>query len=217
MISTIVFDFDETLVQSEQIKQDGFHLVFSPDQKLMEHARQIKALHFSTSRLESFEIILQSMHDAGLLAVDNVEQQAQLYVEQYSKQVDELVSQAKEIPGAQEVLRILQHKGYQLFVNSNTPQKNLRYIIAKRGWDQYFVSVFGSPPKTKQENFDEIIRMSNANQDQVLVVGDGESDLICAQNKGVQFVGLSTAYNTWTQADCSFPVIDTLTDMLQLV
>ena len=82
---------------------------------------------------------------------------------------------------------------YRLYVNSTTPDASLKEIIRFRKWDGYFRGVFGYPHK-KPETLLRIMALEKLRSDEVLVVGDGESDRESAMGNGCPFVHVTEGF-----------------------
>ena len=95
-----------------------------------------------------------------------------------------------EIPGAEKFIQenFLKRKCY---INSATPQNEIRQIISARGLQKYFHTVLGSPT-SKSENLKKI-RKSNPKvpTSAFLFFGDALSDLDAAKNNNFDFIGIS--------------------------
>jgi phosphoglycolate phosphatase-like HAD superfamily hydrolase len=210
MIETIIFDFDDTLVQSEQIKQRGFSLVFGPDVRAMEIAAEVKSNYKSTPRKESIQYILEALRKEGLLVDGELDDLVEEYVQKYTEEVDGLVIAADEVAGAEALLKQL-HGNYKLYVNSATPQASLGRIIEGRGWREYFGKIYGQPPGTKSQHMDDIMSEGN-NPETTVVIGDGNSDKDNAERHGAKFAGLRTILNGWNNSE-EFDTISALGDL----
>jgi phosphoglycolate phosphatase-like HAD superfamily hydrolase len=113
--------------------------------------------------------------------------------EQYN---DIVMTGAKTCPekaGAEETLKKFAPL-YRLYVNSTTPDAGLKEIIRFRKWDGYFRGVFGYPHK-KPETLLRIMALEKLRSDQVLVVGDGESDRESAVKNGCPFVHVTEGFS----------------------
>ena len=109
---------------------------------------------------------------------------------QFSKIVMNKVIACPEIPGAEKFIQenFLQRKCY---INSATPQNEIRQIISARGLQKYFHTVLGSPT-SKSENLEKI-RKSNPKvpTSGFLFFGDALSDLDAAKNNNFDFIGIA--------------------------
>ena len=116
-------------------------------------------------------------------------------VNQFSTIVMDKVIACPEIPGAEMFIQenCLQHKCY---INSATPQNEIRQIVSARGLQKYFFTVLGSPT-SKSENLKKI-RKSNPNvpTSGFLFFGDALSDLEAAKNNNLDFIGIANSMDS---------------------
>ena len=180
-IKVIVFDFDGTLVQSNAIKYQAFFQLFPDDDWHKYVVRQVLAVDGEETRYVILERILAML---GVSPDTRTKRVADLSHE-YNEIVLRGVKMCPECPGAEDVLSQLS-KSYSLYLSSTTPESALREIVAFREWSGYFQEIFGYPRK-KSESLREILIREAVNPLQILVVGDGESDKLSAQDIGCQF------------------------------
>lgn len=180
-IKVIVFDFDGTLVESNQLKYEAYFELFPKDNYHDRAIRQILSTSFEESRDVILEKILRQIdpNTADLMATVN------RLAEQYNRIVVEAVKNCPECPGAETTLRQLSAR-LPLYLSSTTPEEALRAILSFRNWRGYFRDVFGYPRK-KIETLRELLQREQVTPDQILVVGDGDSDRIAAAAVGCQF------------------------------
>ena len=182
-IQVIVFDFDGTLIDSNQLKHDAYFKLFLADDRHASIIRVVLSEIFEQSRYVILkEILLRLGYRKEALLRKKVKELAGFYNEI-------VVAGAKTCPekaGAEEALKKLA-SAYGLYVSSTTPDANLKEIIRFRKWDNYFRGVFGWPNE-KHETLRRIIALEGLKSDQVLVVGDGESDRESAIKNGCPFL-----------------------------
>lgn len=180
-MKVLVFDFDGTLVESNQLKYDAYFDLFPGDAYHSGIIRQVLADSYEESRYVILEKILR------LLGAENerLEEQVNMLAGQYNAIVLEGVKHCPECPGAEAVLRQL-YQVYPLYLSSTTPEDALREILQFRQWSGYFKEIFGYPRK-KAETLQTILRQERITPGQVLVVGDGESDRSSAAQVGCEF------------------------------
>ena len=95
-----------------------------------------------------------------------------------------------EIPGAEKFIQknCLQHKYY---INSTTPQNEIRQIVSARGLQKYFFTVLGSPT-SKSDNLKKIQKNNpNVPTSRILFFGDALSDLDAAKSNDFDFISIA--------------------------
>ena len=182
-IEVIVFDFDGTLIDSNQLKYDVYFKLFPADDRHTLIIRTVLSEIFEQSRYVILkEILLRLGYRKDALLREKIEELAGFYNEI-------VVAGAKTCPekaGAEKALKRLAPK-YGLYVSSTTPDSALKEIIRFKRWDDYFRGVFGHPHE-KSKTLRSIIALEKLKSDQVLVVGDGESDRESARKNGCPFL-----------------------------
>jgi phosphoglycolate phosphatase-like HAD superfamily hydrolase len=181
MIKVIVFDFDGTLVQSNQLKYDAYFELFPKDDSHDEIIRRILNVSYEESRYVILEKILRELAES----VDGLKERVKILAAQYN---DIVVEGAKICPECSDATGVLQQlsNSHPLYLSSTTPEEALRDIVNFRGWAGYFQDIFGYPRK-KPETLQEIMKREQIDASQLLVVGDGNSDRNSAENVGCDF------------------------------
>ncbi len=100
--------------------------------------------------------------------------------------------------GMTEVLKILQEKGVQLAVNSNKSDNTTKLLIARCFPDITFTEVMGAreglPHKPDPTGVKQILDLMKITNEEVLYVGDGDTDMLTAKNAGIKAVGCLWGY-----------------------
>lgn len=180
-MKVLVFDFDGTLVESNQLKYDAYFDLFPGDAYHSGIVRQVLADSYEESRYVILEKILRLLGTKN----EHVEEQVNMLAGQYNDIVLEGAKHCPECPGAEAVLRQL-YQVYPLYLSSTTPEDALREILQFRKWRGYFQGIYGYP-REKTETLYAILSRENVTPEQVLVVGDGESDRLSAAQVGCEF------------------------------
>jgi phosphoglycolate phosphatase-like HAD superfamily hydrolase len=178
------FDFDGVLADSVEVKTRAFAQLFTPfgpeiAAKVVDHHRR----HSGVTRVDKFRhyyrvFLGQPLEETGM--ADLCSRFARLVV-------DEVVA-APEIRGAEAFLRRW-GKRLPCFVVSATPEAEIREIVRRRGWSEYFTEVKGAP-QTKKENLANLLGRYQLMPGQCLFFGDAESDYRAAQACGVHFLSI---------------------------
>ena len=96
------------------------------------------------------------------------------------------VIKSKFVPGAKKFLKYNYQK-YLFYISTGTPEDEILYIINKLGLKGYFKSILGSP-MTKHEHLLRFFKGSDIKKDNIIFVGDADTDKIAAKQFGVTFV-----------------------------
>jgi len=181
-IRAIVFDFDGTLIDSNRLKYDAYFMLFPADDH---HARIIRTVLSEIFEQSRFVILEEILRRLGAREKGPLKREVSELAERYNEIVLEGAKTCPEKPGAEEALKKFA-PAYGLYLSSTTPDESLKEVLRFRKWDVYFRAVFGYPHK-KPETLRRIITLEKLKSDQVLIVGDGESDRKSAQENGCPF------------------------------
>jgi len=192
MIKCIVFGFDGTLVDSNHIKIQGFYEITQscdPSGSIVtDILRRFPGKdRFYMTRAIAQEIIAQGRWPA-LASLDEC---ARHLVQEYTRFCEQTIVSCPERSGATTILRWLSAKNMPLFVNSATPVQTLTNIMTLRWLDHYFSGVYGFPA-SKVDNLCDMRDSMKVKEEEILFVGDGESDQSAAVIFGCHFVGVIT-------------------------
>jgi len=189
-IRSIVFDFDGTLVDSNQLKYDAYFALFPGDNRHAEIIRGVLSKSFEQSRYVILEEILRRL---GFRENAHVKGEVNKLAGRYNDIVVEGATICPERVGAEEALKRFAPV-YGLYVSSTSPEASLKEIIRFKKWGGYFRGVFGYP-HSKPETLRHIMALEKLKSRQVLVVGDGDSDRKSAMENGCLFVHVTKGFS----------------------
>lgn len=186
----IIFDFDGVLADSVDVKTKAFEKLFEsygPDivKRVSDHHQENGGM----SRFDKFQYYFNEFIKKPL-STDEMDKLSQ----KFSDLVVDKVVDSNEIEGAGTFLEE-KHKDFLFFVNSATPQDEIKLIVERRGWSNYFKEVLGSP-RTKKQNTEFILKTYNLNSQKCLFIGDAISDYKAALETNVNFFGISQTNNS---------------------
>ena len=183
----IVFDFDGTLIDSNQLKYDAFFKLFPSDDLHKKIVTEVLSEILEGSR---YVILRETIKRRNTeMNEDELDNNVQVLATKYNVIVADGAKHCKEKPGAEEALESLS-KRYKLYLNSTTPEASLKDIVTYRKWEDYFCDIFGYPNDKASVLFD-IIERESINPDELLVVGDGKSDKDSANSVKCNFFRIS--------------------------
>jgi phosphoglycolate phosphatase-like HAD superfamily hydrolase len=212
--TTLVFDCDGVILNSNRIKTDAFRSValrYGVD--VAEALVQFHVQHGGVSRYRKFEHLLANI----LGKVDN-EKEVQTLASAYGEYVYRELLQCEIAPGLHELRKATADHAWM--VVSGGDEAELRRVFAARGLDVLFERGVHGSPATK----DVILQreLSTANLElPALFVGDSRYDHEAAQRAGLQFVFVHgwSEFQGW-QAYCAthqIPIIEKLADLRAFV
>jgi len=209
MTSCIVFDFDGVIIDSNQMKYDAFFQIFPCGHKIGASIKGVLDTHREKSRYFIIKQILVELQQKGYFKINELKKEVLSYANRYNAIVEKGAIECDEIEGARKSLEELS-KDHSLYINSTTPLDSLKRIISQRSLWKYFRGVYGGS-NSKIENLHDILKKEKISIKEVLVVGDGKSDLELAQKFDCRFIGIRNVFNNFDGS--SFKVLDDLIDL----
>ncbi|MBI2870547.1 MAG: HAD family hydrolase [Candidatus Omnitrophica bacterium] len=179
----LVFDFDGTLVDSNDIKWRAFELCFSD---FPERLTEIMAYCRSNPHLprgEKFRVIYESILD--LRYTDEIDKGLEGRFNHLTLQP---IVDAPEIRGASHFLREVS-RTRMTAVLSSTPTPIVNQIVEARGWRSYFMEVQGAPVK-KGKWLSECRSRYGLYGEEIIYFGDTSEDRKAAEEGECLFVGV---------------------------
>jgi phosphoglycolate phosphatase len=191
MIKCVVFDFDGTLVDSNDIKRETFFDIarcWDPAGGLVS---EILEGWPDADRYEKTRRIAAGLISRKLLPKEaSLETWAARLADDYTERCEKAIVRCGEMPGAGQTLAGLAENGYLLFINSATPSRPLRRVLKLRGWDHYFHAVYGAEA-SKADNLRSIALETGKGRQEIVHVGDQPDDRRGAGQFGCYFVAMA--------------------------
>lgn len=179
----VVFDFDGTLVDSTAIKHQGYYAALEDCPSALRLLEEILASppgdRYAVFRLLARRLANETAIDAELLA--------RKWAARYTEFCERGIAVAPEIGGAASACSTLLANGFSLYINSATPEVDLRVIVNRRGMSHWFDGVYGGPCN-KIENLSRILTATGVLPAQCVVVGDGRDDYAAAKQCNCAFL-----------------------------
>jgi phosphoglycolate phosphatase-like HAD superfamily hydrolase len=182
MIRAIAFDFDGVLAESVDVKTCAYVSLF--EEYGQDVVSKIVDYHMRNGGVSRF-VKLRVIYDK-ILKKPLSEDKFKSLSEQFSSIVVDEVVAAPWVPGAKDFL--IRNQGrYNFFVISGTPENELKGIIRRRGMSHFFNSVRGAP-KDKVSLLKEVMVTYNLKPEEVVFIGDAETDWCAARETDVPFI-----------------------------
>ena len=140
----IIFDFDGVLVESNEIRFNGFRKLFKgyPQDQIERLVSYAKA-NGGVSRYKKIEYFFNEIRQEPVS-----DEQVDHWAVQFSELVEQDIVEAKSVEGSLEFLReYFNH--FDFAIVSGSDQAELRRVCKKRKIDHFFKAILGSPLKKK--------------------------------------------------------------------
>jgi phosphoglycolate phosphatase-like HAD superfamily hydrolase len=210
MIHCVVFDFDGTLVDSNQIKHDMFLEISARFENGLAVMSGILSAPEAGDRYDIFDrFVAKIRKDPG-----GCSQLSSELATSYSDSCHREIAVAPEIPGASDALKQLVSAGIRVFISSATPTEPLLKLIEARGLSRLVQGVFGGP-SSKESHIKEIRRITSLDAGKILYVGDTDSDRKAAASAAVHFIGIKQCQDQ--MLDDSVHTIENLVGFFELI
>lgn len=178
-VACVVFDFDGTLVLSNDIKRAAFEELADGEPERLALMRDILSKNYGSR----FEIIAEFAQGSG-------HSDPEALIKAFSRNCLNRISTCPERPGAADLLSRLTEADLPIYLNSASPETELREIVAVRYYQTLFRGVLGSP-SDKVLNLQRIAKFERCLPSQMIMIGDGIDDYNAAIHFGCLFVAVA--------------------------
>ena len=204
MINTIVFDFDGVLVESTEVKTQAYIKLFKHEKShLRESILNYHIKNMGISRFQKVQTIYKNILRRPLSDKD-----LSSICKKFSDIVLDSIVASPWVEGAHTFIQENIEK-YIFFIVSGTPQDELKKILEHRKCKDYFCEALGSP-KTKEILLHELMKKYQIQPNELVYVGDTETDWNAARTVGIPFIWRRISSETQSLASFSGPTISSL-------
>lgn len=189
MFKCVVFDFDGTLVKSNEIKRQTFYEVT----KNYSGANLVLDKLLSNPELGDRYKIFDTLISEANLEI-RFGATSSFLSNLYTRICESKIIKAPEITGAYNALVNLNKLNVKCFLSSATPKKTLQKIVNMKGWTDLFDEVFGNP-QSKEMHIRKILYSNKYTLSEIAYVGDSEADQKAASLVGCKFIGIGLNYD----------------------
>jgi 3-amino-5-hydroxybenzoic acid synthesis related protein len=176
VLSSVIFDLDGVIINSEPLMRYAFSVCYRqvvgegtpPTERFLEHMG------------ESFPHILKQL-----------ELPLSLW-EPYRKLCQSHIEQIRVFSGAREGLEWLRCQDIRMAILTGKDRERTEQILAYFDLEHFFTTVLSSDelnnPKPHPEGIQLLLKRLESDAKDTVMVGDGVSDILCAQNAGVRSI-----------------------------
>lgn len=184
MIKGIIFDLDGTTLSTLYDIQGSVNIVLKNHNYPIQDYDHVRLAIGRGSRNLIKDCLPKDVSE------EEIDKLLDEYIEIYGHHYD---VETKNYDGIQELLDELENRGIILAVNSNKPDEYTNNLIRKHYPGNNFIAIIGAraniPYKPDPYSANEIVEMMGFEKDEVLYVGDSDSDVKTAKNAGLKCVG----------------------------
>ena len=197
-IKILAFDFDGTLVESNDIKDKAFDSIFSNWPKHRYAMMQWHLANNTMVRQEKFQYFVKVF-----LGKQGTDPLIEKLTKRFSKLTYKLIVNCPMVDGAREFLDACGSK-VQMFLISATPHNELIKILKARQLTRYFKEIRGGPIN-KVEVLKRFISVKNISPDEMLYIGDSPEDQQVAKILVCNFIGRKSSRKLNALANHIYP------------
>lgn len=205
LVTTLLFDWDGTLVDSAQLGLTAFEQSFAALGMAFDHEvyREVYSPNW------------YSVYEAMGLPKDKWQRADELWTQHYGEQNVRLVE------GAKQTISELQQKGYRLGIVSSGNDRRVAREITNVGLESVFEAVVCHEQmenrKPHPEGLETAMRLLNRSREESCYVGDTPEDIEMGKRAGLLTVGVRSAYPTnWKLARSSPDILlQSFTELLE--
>ena len=183
-IKCIIFDFDDTLVWSEEIKKQTFINLVKEygvnEEKYMKEVRD-------ENKYTRYQIFQKFCNQFNILSdYENL-------LDKYKIMTRKEIIKTDNLPGVIELLDYLREKTQlKIFISSKSSKEDLDYYIQERIWNKYFDGVYGLPDD-KTYHINDIKNKFNFTSNEILFIGDSLGDYQVSMKNNLYFIGVDNS------------------------
>jgi phosphoglycolate phosphatase len=186
MIRVVVFDFDGTLVDSNEVKRACARSAVARFPGGAEALTE--AFRTGGNRYKLFAEVVRRLNPHA--ENDLVRQQARLLTGAYTDCCARGIIRAPERRGAARTVAELHRRGMRLWINSATPARDLPALLRRRGITRWLRGALGGPA-SKASNLRTILAAERVAPGEVVMVGDGPDDFAAAREVRTWFIAIN--------------------------
>lgn len=189
----VVFDCDGVIVDSNEIKTEGFaRAVEGYGPEAVDAFVAYHRAHGGLSRYRKFEHFFRTV-----VGIARYEDEMDRALVAFEAAVVSAMLDCPLVPGVLDLLRELSGERVPCFVVSGSDQAELRGILARRGLDVFFRGIFGSPA-SKAERVGVVLRSLAMSGEGGILFGDALIDMETAVEFGMTPVFVS-GFTLWAE------------------
>jgi phosphoglycolate phosphatase-like HAD superfamily hydrolase len=184
--SSIFWDFDGVILNSDKVRTDGFRHIFENYSKQeVDKLIDYHTINGGLSRYDKIEYFSQKISKKKIS-----EKEKFFYIQLYGNYCrDRLCNKSLLIHSSIDFIKE-NYESYNFHLVSASDEKELSYLCSKLDIEKYFKSISGSPVN-KILNLKKLLRLNNYLKSKCCLIGDSINDKDAAMKNGITFFGFN--------------------------
>ena len=199
-----VFDFDDTIVLSEKMKETVFYEIAKSYGDIginFYNNKKNKISRFQYLKELSVLLIENSLIDSNLSNYLYT-----LILNNCNDIISKKLKLTDELPNIRNFLEFLKGRNYKIFISSKSNEKDIIETLEYKKLIDLFDGIYGDS-LDKFRHFEIIMNMYNFKNNEICFFGDSLSDYDVAHKTGCDFIGIQTDSNDLKNVEC-FKITD---------
>lgn len=199
-IKCIVFDFDDTIVFSEEMKQKVF---FNLSHRYGEIGINYYNDHINKklTREEYLKGLSQLIIKKSLIDINSSKYLYTILLNEFSNTVKNNLINSELLPNISEFIEEMHNRGKKLYISSKSKENDILNTLSHKNLLDYFKGIYGLS-NSKLKHFEFIKDLENINYEEMCFIGDSKSDYDVSIEKNTKFIGIDTIRNDLKNIEC---------------
>ncbi len=182
MIKNIIFDFDGTIANTEELAYHIYEKIVSENEILKLTKEEFEELK-KVSMFEKFK-----RHKVSIFKLPKLARRTM-------RLIGEVMDDINPYDGMIETLTLLHNKGYRLFIVSSNSKKNINKFLKRFDLD-IFTAIYGKAKYFgKEKVLKKVMAKYDLTHDSTLYIGDEVRDVVSCKNVGMPILSVSWGFD----------------------
>jgi len=199
-IKCIIFDFDDTIVYSEQMKVREFFNISKQYGRIGIDFYN-ENINKRLTRYEYFNNLSKKIINNTLLNKDNSKLLYHIMLKKFTETITQKLKETEEILNIKEFLEFLKKNNYKIFISSKSNTDDIINTLEHKKILKYFNGIYGLN-QSKIKHFNEIMKEKNFTNKEICFIGDSYSDYEVAKEIDCEFIGILTERDDLKNVNC---------------
>ena len=189
-INNIIFDFDDTIVYSEEMKTKEFFNISKQYGKIGINFYN-ENINKRLTRFDYFSNLSKKIINNTLLSKDDSKLFYHIMLKKFSDNVSTNLKNFKLNNNIENFLKLIKEKNFKIFISSKSNKDDIVNTLEHKEMLKYFNGIYGLN-QSKIKHFNEIMKENNFTNKEICFFGDSYSDYEVAKEIKCEFIGILT-------------------------